>query len=248
MKIGKILDISQPAKKTRTMTHRRLRPARNRRHRKNLIPVGLAMAFLLTTLLSPFSAPFSSTGRVSAFDETISTVADDFTTPKSTWNLGQSAHATASGAPQDQRIAWIAPDGSVAQVSDYFSGNLNDSYAIPSSTSGSAFAQVGTWTVAIVSPAGRLGAAANFVVRDPGNASADLSLNAYGPFEASSGGNLNIRLELTNNGPDDALSVSVTNPVPAGANFLSEAQDSGPAFTASLPEAGASTGTVSLTV
>jgi uncharacterized repeat protein (TIGR01451 family) len=245
MKTGKILNISQPAKKTRTMTHRRMRSARNRRNVKNFIPVGLALAFLLTTLLAPFGAPFSPGGRVSAADEMISTVAGDFT-PKSSWILGETAHATVSGAPDDRRVVWIAPDGSIAQVSNYFSGSLQDSYTIP--TGSDRFAQVGTWSVATVNPGGGLGVEANFVVRDPNNASADLSLSVYGPFQVSSGSNLNLRLELVNRGPDDALNVVLVNAVPNGVTFLSEAQESGPAFLATLPEVGASTGTISLAI
>ncbi|MFL6275963.1 MAG: PxKF domain-containing protein [Blastocatellia bacterium] len=176
----------------------------------------------------------------------ISTVAADFTTPKASWNLGETAHATVAGAPADRRVAWIAPDGSIVQVSNYFSGSLNDSYAI--ATGNDPFAQVGTWRVATISPSGSLGAEANFVVRDPAQASVDLSISAYGPFDASSGNNVNYRLELVNRGPDAAANVVVTNPVPAGTTFVSEAQESGAAFTATLPTSGSNTGTVSLTI
>ena len=62
MKIGKILHISQPAKKTPTMKHRRMRPARNRRNEKTFIPVVLALAFLLTSLPVPLGAHFSTPG------------------------------------------------------------------------------------------------------------------------------------------------------------------------------------------
>src|SRR5437868_7397012 len=239
MKIGKIFKISQPAKRTPTMKHRRMRPARNRRNGKAFIPVVLALAFLLTTLPVPLGAHFSGAGRVSADTESIGTVAADFTTPTANWNLGETAHAAVTGAPDDRRVAWIAPDGSVAQVSNYFSGSLHDSYAIP--TGNDQFAQLGTWTVATISPSGRLGVEANFVVRDPAQASVDLSLSAFGPFTATSGNNLNYRLELNNPGPDAAVNVVLTNPVPDGTTFVSEAQTSGAPFTATLPETGSST-------
>jgi uncharacterized repeat protein (TIGR01451 family) len=246
MRISHIFKISQPAKKTRSMTLPRMRSARNRRHGKLIIHVLLTFVFLLTTLLAPFGHRLSPSGRVSADTESISTTAADFSTPKAAWNLGETANAVAMGAPQDRRIAWVAPDGTIAQVSNYFSGTLNDSYSIP--TGSDPLAQVGTWTVATISPSGTVFTAANFVVRDPNQASADLSLGVFGPFEVTSGNNINYRVELTNLGPDDAQNVVLSNPVPGDTTFSSEAQTSGPVFTCTTPSSGSSTGTISCTI
>jgi hypothetical protein len=101
---------------------------------------------------------------VTAFDESITTFAADFTTPKSDWNLGETANAKATGSPNDRRIAWVAPDGRIAAVSGFYSGTLNDSYAIPSGLD--PFAQVGKWTVQTIDADGVANTSAVFVVHD----------------------------------------------------------------------------------
>src|SRR5207248_5190359 len=54
-------------------------------------------------------------------------------------------------------------------------------------------------------------------------------------------------LTLTNNGPSDAQTVSLTDAVPANATFVSEQQNSGPAFTCTNPSVGG-TGNTSCTI
>jgi uncharacterized repeat protein (TIGR01451 family) len=209
------------------------------------VGIGLSVV-LLALLLSPLmQGPLSHNSSVSAFDESISTFASDCTTPKADWNLGQTACAAATGAVGDRRIAWVAPNGAIAQFSSDFTGTATDSYAIP--TTGN-FAQVGTWTVETIDGSGVGFASAQFVVRDPANASVDLSIGNFGPFEASPGNNINYRVEVTNKGPDDAHSVVLTSSVPEGTTFVSEAQTSGPAFTCTTPTAGSGSGTISCTI
>jgi len=107
-------------------------PITKRLSRYRALSVRIVLIMLLAAMLLSPSAPRMFTGgsSVTAFDETIGTFAADFTTPKDSWNLGQTANAKATGSPDDRRVEWVAPDGTVAQVSGFYSGTLSDSYAI----------------------------------------------------------------------------------------------------------------------
>src|SRR6185436_12405395 len=109
-------------------------PISKKLFRSNALTAFMILGVLLAALtLSPMRGMFMQGGSVTAFvDESIATFAADFTTPKSDWNLGQTANAKATASPDDRRIAWVAPDGKIAQVSSLYSGTLNDSYNIPS--------------------------------------------------------------------------------------------------------------------
>jgi uncharacterized repeat protein (TIGR01451 family) len=209
--------------------------------------LSFALGSLLAAMVLSASAPRMLThGSVNAFDESIATFAgSDCTTPKIAWDLGQTACAVATGAVGDRRISWVAPNGAVAQVSATYTGTASDTYVIP--TSGS-FAQVGTWLVVTIDGSGVGFSSAEFVVRDPANARADLSIGSFGPFQVSPGNNVNYRVEVTNKGPDAAQNVTLTSSVPAGTTFVSEAQNSGPAFSCTTPSVGSASGTISCTI
>ena len=199
------------------------------------LAIGIALAMLLAGVtLSPSMHLLTHGGSVNAADESISTFDNtNCTTPKSSWNLDGTACAVATNAPSDRRIAWVAPDGNTAQVSNSSSGDLggtfSDSYHIPTGTD--PFAQVGTWTVQTIDASGTANTSAQFVVHDPANFNADLAIAKYGPSQNSADANINYRIELINHGPDDAQAVTLTDSVPANTTFVSGAQTSGPAFT-----------------
>jgi len=210
------------------------------------LTVGIGLSVVLMALMFLPAIQRLNHKSVSAFDESIATFASsDCTTPKAAWDLGQTACAVANGVVGDRRIAWVAPNGAVAQFSNSFTGTGSDTYAIP--TTGN-FAQVGTWTVQTIDGSGVGFADAEFVVRDPANASVDLGIGNFGPFEVSAGNNINYRVEVTNKGPDDAQNVVLTSSVPGGTTFVSEAQTSGPAFTCTTPTVGSGSGTISCTI
>lgn len=214
--------------------------------RPSLVLILLA-GFMLSSLLFTTFDGVSPITEVSAFSESISTFdSGDCTTPKTSWDLGQTVCAVAMGSPQDRRIAWVAPNGAITQLSGFFSGTANDTYSIP--TAPDPFAQVGNWMVTIIDNNGVAFAAAEFVVRDPNHTNADLSIRKYGPFQVSPGSNIDYRIELTNTGPDDAQNVALSDSVPANTTFVSETQHSGPPFTCTGPTPGSSTGTINCTV
>ncbi len=62
------------------------------------------------------------------------------------------------------------------------------------------------------------------------NTSADLAVAKSGPASATAGTNMSYTITVTNNGPSDASSVSLTDTLPAGTTFVSLQQSSGPTF------------------
>ena len=76
--------------------------------------------------------------------------------------------------------------------------------------------------------------------------SADLFVTKTGPDTAAAGSNVTYTVTLENLGPDDAESVTLNDPIPAGMTFVSATQLSGPAFSCATPAAG-DPGTVTCT-
>src|SRR5205085_12355573 len=68
---------------------------------------------------------------------------------------------------------------------------------------------------------------------------ADLVLTqTSSPATATAGTNLTYTLTLTNNGPDDALNVALSESLPAGTTFVSDTQSSGLPFNQDDPAVG----------
>jgi uncharacterized repeat protein (TIGR01451 family) len=75
---------------------------------------------------------------------------------------------------------------------------------------------------------------------------ADLSINKTATATAAQGTNVTYNITLTNNGPNPATTVSLTDALPANTTFVSTAQNSGPAFSCTNPTVGTN-GTVTCT-
>jgi uncharacterized repeat protein (TIGR01451 family) len=73
---------------------------------------------------------------------------------------------------------------------------------------------------------------------------ADVAVAISGPSTVTAGTNATYVITVTNNGPDAALHVQLTDVIPTGTSFVSATQTAGPAFTLSNPAVGG-TGTVS---
>jgi uncharacterized repeat protein (TIGR01451 family) len=76
---------------------------------------------------------------------------------------------------------------------------------------------------------------------------ADLAVTKTGPAIVNAGANVTYNVTVTNLGASDAQTVTLTDVLPAGTTFVSEAQNSGPAFTCINPAAGG-TGSVSCSI
>ena len=182
--------------------------------------IALAAGLFLSNFLAP--RVFSYSGAMMISTESVSLFSSaDLTTPKTVFNLGEKAWALDRGTQlpvagiRQRRFQWVAPDGTVKQQNDITIDGQSDSYQI------SATAQVGTWLVKSVDNSNIGYAVASFVVRDPGNASADLSVQVFGQTQAAAGKNLTYTLTVTNNGPDDAQNVQLTDVASGGVNFQS---------------------------
>jgi uncharacterized repeat protein (TIGR01451 family) len=75
----------------------------------------------------------------------------------------------------------------------------------------------------------------------------DLAVTKSAPATASAGSDVTYSIQVMNNGPDAAATVSLTDPLPPGMTFVSETQNSGPAFSCSNP-APATNGTITCTI
>lgn len=218
----------------RSSAQRRTAKVSNRYSPRTGLAAAALIAFFLLTACLTFM--FSPSGSVRAATETIFTSAANCTSPQpnNTWNLGGTICATETGSPQpvngfrQRRFQWVAPNGSVAQQTDVTASPQNDTYTVPMS---GGFAQVGTWRVQTVDNDGGIASEARFTLRDPAHFSADLSVNKFGPIKAAAGSNITYTVIVTNQGPDDALNVVLTDTAPANTTFFSEAQVPGPTFT-----------------
>lgn len=223
-----------------------------------MLGVLISISFFAPTSASHRDASLmlnSMTGRValgsSSFlvTETVETLATDCTTAKSTYVLGDTVCAQVNGAPlpflgfRQRRFQWVDPSGSVVQQTDITTDPQDDTFTVP--TTGP-LAQVGTWTVRTIKNNGSTVAITRFVVSDPANLRADLSVGKFGQLEVKSGNNAIYTISVVNRGPDDAQNVQLTDAVPSNMTFVSDTQTSGPAFNCTDPTMGG-TGTITCT-
>lgn len=218
----------------RLLTHRISPLARLR-----FAAIALVAVFFLVT--SGINSMFSRGSAVTAFAESIDTFSSlDCTTPKDSWSLGQTACAVATGATGTRRIGWFAPDGTIVDISGTFTSTGTDTYAIPLT------AQVGTWIVRSINVDGDATATATFVVSDPDQAKANLSIIKSGPLRIPSDSDIVYKVTVFNLGPDPAPNVQVTDATPANTTFVSATQDPGPGPTFTCTGGDCSTGPTGL--
>src|SRR6185369_9886073 len=121
-------------------------------------------------------------------------------------------------------------------------------------------AQAGNYRV-YLSDGDSLIARSFFTVSDPANPKVDLAVLKYNKTgEMSSGNPVSYEIRVTNNGPDPASSVELSDAVPSGLSYVSSSQDSGATFTqtttdpvttwqiASLPSGASATFTITYSV
>src|SRR2546421_9740967 len=173
----------------------------------------------------------SSTPTIATFDNTCNTA-------KSEFNLGQDVCATATntgGSAARRRITWSDPEGFVRQSTPVTTDPQSDHFTIPSTSTttlsnGQVANNIGKWRVALVGRS--LVTYAIFVVKDPANATADLSVTKTAPSSSqavAAGTNGSFDIYVQNGGPDDAATVSVVDHVPNNTTFVSMLQTSGQA-------------------
>ena len=74
-----------------------------------------------------------------------------------------------------------------------------------------------------------------------------MSITKVGPPNVAPGGNAAYNITVTNTGPSDAQGLAMIDTLPAGTTFVSETQNTGPAFACVNPAVGAN-GTVTCSI
>jgi uncharacterized repeat protein (TIGR01451 family) len=150
----------------------------------------------------------------------------------------------------DAFVAKLNAAGSVLVYSTYFGGGSDEvAYGIAVDASGNAY--VAGYTESTNFPTlnplqtAYGGGPDAFVAKI--STSADFAVTKSGPTTVTAGNNITYTIVVTNNGPSDAQTVTLTDATPAGTTFVSENQTNGPAFNCTSPSAGG-TGNVVCTI
>src|SRR5882672_2650761 len=189
---------------------------------------------LLPTTSFPLMMPQATpTPSIATFDGTGGTCG----AAKVEFNLGQEVCATATatgGSAARRRITWQDPEGFVRQSTAITTDPQSDQFTIPNTptstlSNGQVVNNLGNWRVNLVGRS--LVTYATFVVKDPANATADLSVTKIAPSnsqQVAAGSNGSFDIYVQNGGPDDAASVTVTDHVPNNTTFVAMIQTSPP--------------------
>lgn len=124
--------------------------------------------------------------------------------------------------------------------------NPSSNFGGGSTKPGDAGSTTMTWNLS-VNPGSAANGALAAISLMPAPPQADLAVTKSGPATIIAGNNISYNVTVTNNGPLDAQTVTLSDTLPAGTTFVSEAQTVGPAFTCTNPAVGA-TGSVSCTI
>ena len=186
---------------------------------------------------------------------TLTTYADDCTTPKTVFEVGETVCISITGIPVGglfpRHLTWECPDQKIAQSTDITTdpqtGNLEitPTFSVGTVTADSR----GLWHVVVRNPFFFFReASAEFTVVDPANATADLAVtSSFVPESTPAGGQAAFGFQVNNYGPDSSANIEFTSAVPANATFVSFQQLTGPTFTCTTPTAGG-TGTTSCSI
>jgi uncharacterized protein DUF11/HYR domain-containing protein len=162
--------------------------------------------------------------------------AADCTTPKTTFNLGETVCAKANGLT-GLRFQWVDPDGFSVSTTNISNDPQNDLLVLPSSdqsTVGFFTANnLGRWRVNAITLRNSASASAFFTVRDPNNPRADLSIvkSFVGSEAPVAGAPVQFFVRIENHGPNDAVNAHFVDNSYSNATFKSLSQNSGPSFT-----------------
>jgi len=156
--------------------------------------------------------------------EEIATYASDCTTPKSSFEVGETACAKATGPINETyKIYWVNSQGEAVQTDLISAANPSATWVVTAS---------GNWK-AYLSDSDSLRALSLFGGSDPDVPAVDLSVSdtTVGTSTFVSDGLITYEVWVLNNGPDVAADVSLVQTIPNNAARQAASQDSGPAFT-----------------
>ena len=177
---------------------------------------------------------------------TLETFAGDCTTPKTVFNL-QDTDLTVCAKFTNAKIGWrlIWSNANFVAVQDT---PLTTQHGTATFTL-NANSSLGDWRVILFEPfGGSVQAVTRFTVIDAANPKADVSVSkGLISTSASSGNQVLYAIQVTNQGPSDAASVTLSDDVPANTTFHSFGQLAGPTFNCTNPTEG-EVGTTNCTV
>jgi Domain of unknown function (DUF5011)/HYR domain/Domain of unknown function DUF11 len=181
------------------------------------------------------------------FTETISTFAANCTTPKTSFNLGETVCAQVSGAAAGQRsFQWANTVPFVVRQNDIVADSQADSFTLPTTNTsvvnGLTIDNRGTWTINSMDTSdGSIRATASFSVHNPASTAVDLEVTNVArqdSNEPAAGSDVVYLVIIKNNGPDSAASVVLTNTEPGNTTFVSVSQDPGGTANCTNPASG----------
>jgi uncharacterized repeat protein (TIGR01451 family) len=163
---------------------------------------------------------------VSLAPESIITYDSTCTVPRNSFTVGSTVCAKADSNFSGTRyIHWVNSQGEAVHTNVISSNNASAARTILTA---------GNWWVYFSDSDGSLRSKHAFTVSDPQDPQVDLSVSkTKGSEEVFAGGFISFVVDASNKGPDTAGSVTLTEPIPANATFVSTSQDSGPIFTCS---------------
>jgi hypothetical protein len=186
----------------------------------------------------PALLPMFQTGSIETFDGTC-------TTPKTTFELGDTVCAKATGLV-GFRFAWMDAAGYIEKRTNITSDPQTDTFTLPTSQTSQLpagedengnplFVTVdnrGQWRVSVITSRSSVKSATFTTVTDPNHAIVDLSIvKSFIGDSPVAGGQVQFAITVRNNGPNDAADVHFLDDTFTNATLSSVAQTSGPAFT-----------------
>ena len=198
-----------------------------------------------STLSSPESVVFRNFNFLmpQAMPPTVETFAGNCTDPKTVFNVQDTdltVCAKFTGAAPGWRVIWSNARFISVQSTVITAANGTATFTLNANSS------LGDWRVILFEPiGGTVQAITSFTVVDETNPTADLTVSKSAiSGTASSGGQAIFSIQVTNNGPSAASSVSLSDDIPANTTFLSFDQLGGPTFTCNSPAVGETGSTV----
>jgi len=177
---------------------------------------------------------------------TLETFAGDCTTPKTVFNLQDTdlkVCAKFTNAKIGWRLIWSNANFVAVQDTPLTTQHGTATFTLNANSS------LGDWRVILFEPfGGSVQAVTRFTVIDAQNPSADVLVSkGLISTSASSGNQVLYAVQVTNQGPSDAASVTLSDDVPANTTFHSFGQLAGPTFNCTNPTEG-EVGTTNCTV
>ncbi|HEY7783735.1 MAG TPA: hypothetical protein VIB00_03370 [Pyrinomonadaceae bacterium] len=193
---------------------------------------------------------WSNRVQAAPVSETVMIFADDCSTPKTTFFLGETVCAVVRGAPtpsngwRQRYFQWVTPNQWQTQQTDIVQDKQIEFYVIPSSGE---FARVGKWSVRTVDSEPGMQTITHFYVRDPRLRLVDLKAEKIGPVTIHPGDRIEYRVWAHNVGSETARNVLLNVRVPEQTVFLGIKQVAGNEFRCETPPRGEN-GTVRCTI